>query len=262
MGSSKSFLITSILCLSLGIFGIHRLYVGKYISGILMMLTLGGLGIWIVLDLISIVTGNFTDNKGEIVSSKITGRIQDARDAIESAFSRFGTRNPSSRRTYRPSGSPPTAATPSTNPRNQSAQGTSNVAPSSSKSGQYFTIGCLVVVIAIVALVVTCVVSLMGPSELSDAEKAIEAEEKRKGFHCMSPWDGNHDGLEDLVRARLKDPDSMETIGTRITPVDANGNHRVILEYRARNSFGGMVVEQALGSVDNETCEAIFLGTQ
>ena len=78
----------------------------------------------------------------------------------------------------------------------------------------------------------------------------------------MSTYDGNHDGLEDLIRARLKDPDSMETTETKITPVDANGNHTVILKYRARNAFGGMVVEQALGIVDNDTCVATLLGVE
>ena len=88
------------------------------------------------------------------------------------------------------------------------------------------------------------------------------AEERQKGFHCLSAWDGNHDGLEDLIKAKLKDPDSMETIETKITPVDANGNHAVFLKYRARNSFGGMVVEQAFGIVDNDTCEATLLGVE
>lgn len=91
------------------------------------------------------------------------------------------------------------------------------------------------------------------------AQAKAEAEEKRKGFHCLSPWDGNHDGMEVLIKAQLKDPDSMETIETRMTPVDANGAHQVSLKYRARNSFGGMVVSQARGSVDNATCRATLL---
>ena len=45
-----------------------------------------------------------------------------------------------------------------------------------------------------------------------------EAEERRKGFHCLSEWDGNHDDLEALIRERLNDPGSMETIETRIAP--------------------------------------------
>ena len=125
------------------------------------------------------------------------------------------------------------------------------------KPAQYAVIGCLVIVIAVVALIVACVVSVMGGSESSDTDKA---EEKRKGWHCLSAWDGNHDGLEDLVKSLLKDPESMETIQTRITPVDVNGNHRITMEFRSRNSFGGMVVNTATGSVDNDSCEATLFG--
>jgi hypothetical protein len=122
--------------------------------------------------------------------------------------------------------------------------------------------GCLVVVIAVLALIGTCIVAvggLTGTPELSDAEIANKAAEERKGFHCLSPWDGNHDGLEILIKAQLKDPDSMETIETLITPVDASGNHTIGLKYRARNGFGGMAVGQAFGSVDNKTCKATLI---
>ena len=62
-------------------------------------------------------------------------------------------------------------------------------------------------------------------AEQTAAAAAEEAEDRRKGFHCLSPWDGNHDGLEALIRDELNDPGSMETIETRITPVDEDGNH-------------------------------------
>ena len=62
--SSKNWLITLLLCISLGAFGIHRFYVGKIGTGILMILTFGGFGIWVLVDLILIVTNTFTDIKG------------------------------------------------------------------------------------------------------------------------------------------------------------------------------------------------------
>lgn len=82
------------------------------------------------------------------------------------------------------------------------------------------------------------------------------AEERQKGFHCLSAWDGNHDGLEALIRNRLNDPGSMETIETVITPVDARGDHAIVLEFTAKNAFGGRVRHMAFGIVDNSTCEA------
>lgn len=82
------------------------------------------------------------------------------------------------------------------------------------------------------------------------------AEDRRKGFHCLSAWDGNHDGLEALIRDQLNDPGSMETIETRISPVDARGDHAILLEFTAKNAFGGRVRSIAAGVVDNSTCEA------
>ncbi len=60
----RTWLIVLLLCLFVGSLGIHRFYVGKRGTAILMLLTLGGLGIWTLVDLILIVTGNFTDEDG------------------------------------------------------------------------------------------------------------------------------------------------------------------------------------------------------
>ena len=62
--SEKEFVPTLILCLLLGGFGAHRFYVGKPLTAILMILTLGGFGIWALIDLIVIATGGFKDSKG------------------------------------------------------------------------------------------------------------------------------------------------------------------------------------------------------
>lgn len=62
--SEKSFSATLLLCLFLGSIGAHRFYVGKVGTGILMLITLGGLGIWTLIDIIRISTGSFTDKKG------------------------------------------------------------------------------------------------------------------------------------------------------------------------------------------------------
>ena len=60
---------------------------------------------------------------------------------------------------------------------------------------------------------------------------------------CVSAWDGNHDGLEALIRAQLNDPGSMETHGTYYNPSDSltDGHITIRLDYGARNALGGMV---------------------
>lgn len=65
--SEKSGVVTLILCLFLGYLGIHRFYVGKPGTGVLMIITLGGFGIWVLIDLIMIAMGNFTDNQNKLV---------------------------------------------------------------------------------------------------------------------------------------------------------------------------------------------------
>lgn len=62
--SQKGFVPALLLCLFLGPLGVHRFYVGKIGTGILMLLTAGGLGIWALIDLIMIIVGAFKDKAG------------------------------------------------------------------------------------------------------------------------------------------------------------------------------------------------------
>ena len=62
--SEKSFVATLLLCVLLGVFGVHRFYVGKVGTGIIQVLTFGGLGIWALVDLIMIATQTFKDSDG------------------------------------------------------------------------------------------------------------------------------------------------------------------------------------------------------
>jgi TM2 domain-containing membrane protein YozV len=66
--SEKRILPAFLLCFFFGAFGFHRFYVGKIGTGVLQVLTLGGLGIWALVDFIMIIIGAFTDKQG----SKIT----------------------------------------------------------------------------------------------------------------------------------------------------------------------------------------------
>lgn len=63
--SEKSWLTTLLLCIFLGCLGIHRFYVGKTGTGIVWLLTCGCLGIGVIVDIIKIICGNFTDKDGK-----------------------------------------------------------------------------------------------------------------------------------------------------------------------------------------------------
>ena len=60
-------LITILLCWFLGVFGAHRFYTGHTTIGVIQLLTLGGCGIWMLIDFIVILTGNFKDSEGNAV---------------------------------------------------------------------------------------------------------------------------------------------------------------------------------------------------
>ena len=67
--SEKGFVPTLLLCFFLGGIGVHRFYVGKIGTGILMILTLGGLGIWALVDFVIIAVGSFKDAQGRPIKA-------------------------------------------------------------------------------------------------------------------------------------------------------------------------------------------------
>jgi hypothetical protein len=66
--SPKSRGLAFALAAVLGPFGAHRFYVGKNGTGLLMLCTVGGLGLWYLYDLIRVATGSFRDIEGRPVS--------------------------------------------------------------------------------------------------------------------------------------------------------------------------------------------------
>ena len=63
--SDKKRLLAALLCFFFGVFGAHRFYAGKVGTGIVQLLTIGGLGIWTMIDLLIILFGEFTDSEGK-----------------------------------------------------------------------------------------------------------------------------------------------------------------------------------------------------
>ena len=62
--SDKDWTTLLILSLLLGWLGVDRFYAGHIGLGVLILLTLGGCGIWSLIDIILVAIGNFTDADG------------------------------------------------------------------------------------------------------------------------------------------------------------------------------------------------------
>jgi TM2 domain-containing membrane protein YozV len=60
----KDWLTTLLLCLFLGWLGVHRFYTGHTVIGVIQLLTLGGCGIWALVDFIMILTNSYRDSNG------------------------------------------------------------------------------------------------------------------------------------------------------------------------------------------------------
>lgn len=91
-------------------------------------------------------------------------------------------------------------------------------------------------------------------SATSATKSVQDAAQHRKGFDCLSAWDGSYRPVNEAVKASLRDPSSFEHIETRITPLDAKRQHFLTLQFRANNGFGGKNVGMA-SAIVNEDCK-------
>ena len=100
-----------------------------------------------------------------------------------------------------------------------------------------------------------------------EQEEFEKAEELATGLHCLSAWDGHHNGFKNLVKPQLNDPDSLKARETRIGRVGMDigvmpgldGQYVITMNFTAQNSFGGTVRHDAYGYVSSDGCEALLL---
>ena len=122
-------------------------------------------------------------------------------------------------------------------------------------------IGCSIALVAVLGIAIVGSWSDGDKNRAADVKSsAVDAEQRQKGFHCLSQWDGSNRSTVQQVKATLRNPDSFEHIETKITPLDrATGEHHLAMKYRAQNGFGGMNVEQVYARINNGTCDARIL---
>lgn len=60
----RHFLAVFFLSFMWGVFGVDRFYLGKVWTGILKLVTAGGFGIWVIVDLVLIMSGSMRDKQG------------------------------------------------------------------------------------------------------------------------------------------------------------------------------------------------------
>ena len=65
---ARSWIVALLLSVFLGSLGVDRFYLGKIGTGILKLITLGGLGIWWLIDVILIATGTMRDANGRLLN--------------------------------------------------------------------------------------------------------------------------------------------------------------------------------------------------
>jgi hypothetical protein len=94
------------IAILLGVFGGHRFYVGKTGTGLLMLFTMGGCGLWWLYDLILLAAGEFRDVEGrrvvrwsadeDVESRRLRGEPPDAvlseLDALRADIGELGER--------------------------------------------------------------------------------------------------------------------------------------------------------------------------
>lgn len=67
MRSNTSYGVAVVLVVVFGFLGAHRFYAGRSVTAILQAVTLGGFGVWWVVDIFVVSLGGLTDGEGRVI---------------------------------------------------------------------------------------------------------------------------------------------------------------------------------------------------
>ncbi len=67
----RNYFVALGLSVLVGWFGVDRFYMGKIGTGILKLITFGGLGLWYIIDIVLIATGEMRDINGQRLTRKL-----------------------------------------------------------------------------------------------------------------------------------------------------------------------------------------------
>ena len=60
--SNRNYIAAVVLVVFFGFLGAHRFYAGRWVTGLLEAITLGGLGVWWIIDIFIVSTGSLKDD--------------------------------------------------------------------------------------------------------------------------------------------------------------------------------------------------------
>ena len=85
-------------------------------------------------------------------------------------------------------------------------------------------------------------------------ETAREAQDpKHRNDQYFSGWDGSNPELVEYVKSRMNDPNSFEHVETKFYEHDGGDKLRIVMTYRGKNGFGGVVTERVGADLTKST---------
>lgn len=119
------------------------------------------------------------------------------------------------------------------------------------KEGWFGCLGCLGLIILIVVIFVILPATpswRSPPINKKVSEKKINKQKQETVSN--SPWNASVWQVASYLKDNLKDPKSFEAIEWSTVAKHDNGNFSVRCKYRAKNSFGGYVIENQIFTLD------------